>query len=54
MTEDDKRKRLMVKQAKHELKAAMAALELENIELRRENAYLERRVEEESRRLANG
>jgi hypothetical protein len=44
----------MVKQAKRELKAAMAALELENIELRRENAYLERRVEEESRRLANG
>lgn len=54
MTEDDKRKRFMVKQAKRELKAAMAALELENIELRRENAYLERRVEEESRRLANG
>lgn len=54
MTEDDERQRLMIKKTKHELKAAMAALELENIELRRENAYLQRRVEEESRRLDNG
>lgn len=54
MAEDQERQRLMVKKAKHELKAAMAAIELENIELRRENAYLQRRVEDESRRLANG
>lgn len=47
----DGRQELLIKKAKHELKAAIAAAKIEAIDLKTENEHLQRRLEEESRRL---
>lgn len=41
----DKRQELLIKKVKHELKAAIAEIELENLELREENERLRRCLE---------
>lgn len=41
----DERQELLIKKTKHELKAAIAEIELENLELREENERLRRRLE---------
>lgn len=41
----DERQELMVKKIKHELKAAIAGIKLENLELREENERLRRRLD---------
>lgn len=50
----DERQTLLVEKAKRELTAAMAELEIANAELREQNEYLQRRLDEEARRLAQG
>lgn len=47
----DKREKLLVKKITHELKAAIAAAKIEAIDLKAENEYLQRRLEEEGHRL---
>lgn len=47
----DERQELLIKKTKHELKAAIAAAKIEAIDLKAENEYLQRRLEEEGRRL---
>lgn len=41
----DKREKLLVKKITHELKAAIAGIKLENLELREENERLRRRLD---------
>lgn len=44
----------LIEKTKHELKAAIAELKLEAIDLRELNEHLQRRLDEEARRLARG
>lgn len=41
----DERQELLIKKIKHELKAAIAGIKLENLELREENERLRRRID---------
>lgn len=48
----DERQALLIEKTEHELKAAIASMKLEAIDLREQNEYLQRRLDEEARRLA--
>lgn len=50
----DERQALLVEKIKRELTTAMAELQIANIDLREQNEYLQRRLDEETRRLAQG